>query len=142
LIATGATADDGFAAFCQIIGLMRLADLAENDGDGLRAFVFQKFSEDLFVHIIKLIPHRATGGTADFRVIEMGEQLVRLMLANRHPKNGRLFRPGDAAVVFAHDIYSPPENERYSVILAQNSATFIRKWHFDIAWLGRRRLSA
>ena len=47
-------------------GRMRLVDLAQNDGDRLRAFIFQKISKDLFVHIIKLAPHRATRGTTDF----------------------------------------------------------------------------
>jgi len=45
---------------------MRLADLAQNDGDGLQVFVFQKVSEGLFVHIVELIPNRPTGGTPDF----------------------------------------------------------------------------
>jgi hypothetical protein len=47
-------------------GRMRLVDLAQNDGDGLRVFIFQKISEDLFIPIIKLAPHRATRGTTDF----------------------------------------------------------------------------
>ena len=41
-------------------------DFGQNDGDGLRIFVFQIVGQNLFVDVAELVPHRFTGGTADF----------------------------------------------------------------------------
>ena len=46
-------------------GVLRL-DLGQHHRDGLRVFVLQIVGEHVFVHVAELVPHGATGRTADF----------------------------------------------------------------------------